>query len=233
MRKLLSLLLSLAMMISVMATAAAADIQLSDAKISTASKKDSPFAFAVDSDARYTEVSGGYVFYTYTPAPPAIPVTGVTLDTTELSLSVGEEYTLTASVSPDNADIPDVIWSSDNESVARVDSNGTVTAVAEGEAEITVTTVDGGFSDVCVVTVTDDGSTPTPPTPTPPPTEYELGDVNMDNKVDTGDAAMVLRYSVELVEFDEYQLILADYNSDNKVDTGDAAGILRAAVGLR
>lgn len=173
-----------------------------------------------------TEVSGGYVFYTYTPS--AIPVTGVTLDTTELSLSVGEEYTLTASVSPDNANIPDVIWSSDNESVARVDSNGTVTAVADGEAGITVTTVDGGFSDVCVVTVTDDN-----PTPTPPATEYELGDINMDNKVDTGDAAMVLRYSVDLVEFDEYQLILADYNADNKVDTGDAAGILRAAVGLR
>lgn len=61
---------------------------------------------------------------------------------------------------------------------------------------------------------------------------YDIGDVNMDNVVNTGDAALVLRYAVELATLSDEQLTLADYNADGKVDTGDAAGILRFAVGL-
>lgn len=71
-----------------------------------------------------------------------------------------------------------------------------------------------------------------PPT-TEPPAEYDSGDVNMDEVVNTGDAALVLRYAVDLATLTDEQLELADYNVDGKVDTGDAAGILRFAVGLR
>lgn len=51
---------------------------------------------------------------------------------------------LTASVSPSTATNKNVIWSSSNTAVARVDSNGNVNAVSEGTAVITATAADGG-----------------------------------------------------------------------------------------
>lgn len=59
-----------------------------------------------------------------------------------------------------------------------------------------------------------------------------VGDVNIDNRVNTGDAALTLRHSVGLAELNELQLEIADINYDSRVDTGDAAMILRIAVGI-
>ena len=70
-----------------------------------------------------------------------VDITGVELNKTSTSLTVGETDTLTATVNPDNSDHT-VAWSSDNESVATV-SDGVVTAVAEGTATITVTATNG------------------------------------------------------------------------------------------
>ena len=80
------------------------------------------------------------------------PVTGVTVAPTSVTIKQGATATLTATVSPSNADDPSITWSSDNTSVATV-VNGVVTAVAAGTANITVTTVDGGFTATCAVKV--------------------------------------------------------------------------------
>jgi uncharacterized protein YjdB len=85
-----------------------------------------------------------------------VPVSGVTLNKSSISLVVGGTETLTATVSPSDATNKDVGWSSSNSSVATV-TYGTVTAVAAGSATITVTTADGGKTAQCTVTVT--GST--------------------------------------------------------------------------
>ena len=82
-----------------------------------------------------------------------VPVTGVSLDRTELTLTEGETETLTATVKPDNADNRKVTWSSDKTEVATVDGDGKVTAVKAGEAVVTVTTEDGGKTASCKVTV--------------------------------------------------------------------------------
>ena len=82
-----------------------------------------------------------------------IPVTGVTLNKSELTLTEGETGQLTATVSPSNASNKNVSWKSSSTSVATVSSAGLVTAVAEGTATITVTTVDGGKTASCQVTV--------------------------------------------------------------------------------
>lgn len=80
-------------------------------------------------------------------------VTGVTLDKSTLNLDAGSTETLTATIAPENAANKNVIWSSSNPDVAKVDSTGKVTAVGEGTAEITVTTIDGGKTATCEVTV--------------------------------------------------------------------------------
>ena len=84
----------------------------------------------------------------------SVPVTGVTLDKQTLELYTGDSQPLTATVQPANATNKNVTWSSDNETVATVNTNGNVTAVAAGTATITVTTEDGTFTATCKVTVT-------------------------------------------------------------------------------
>ena len=80
------------------------------------------------------------------------PVTGVTLDKTELTLTEGDTETLAATVAPADADNKKVVWSTSDDKVATV-ANGVVTAVAPGTATITVKTEEGDFSATCAVTV--------------------------------------------------------------------------------
>ncbi|MBY3621519.1 hypothetical protein HGO21_18475 [Acinetobacter sp. CUI P1] len=78
--------------------------------------------------------------------PPTVIVTGVTLDQPTLNLTVGEEEeTLQATVAPADATNKGVIWSSSDETVAKV-VYGVVTPVGVGTATITVTTKDGSYS---------------------------------------------------------------------------------------
>lgn len=81
-------------------------------------------------------------------------VTGVTLNKSALSLVVGGDETLTATVAPANATTQTVTWSSSDDEVATVTDGGKVEAVAQGTATITVTTTDGNKTDTCEVTVT-------------------------------------------------------------------------------
>ncbi len=81
------------------------------------------------------------------------PVTGVTLDRSELTLVKGKSETLKATVEPSDASNRKVTWISSDPSIATVSAKGIVKAVGEGSAIITVTTVDGGFTAECEVTV--------------------------------------------------------------------------------
>ncbi len=88
-----------------------------------------------------------------TPDPEPVAVNSVSLDKTELTLPRTESYTLVATINPSDASDKSVTWKSSDESVAKVDANGKVTALKVGTATITVTTVDGGKTATCEVTV--------------------------------------------------------------------------------
>lgn len=68
----------------------------------------------------------------------------ITLNKTEGVLTVGNSVTVTAAVTPDNATNATVNWTSSDEKVATVDSNGKVTAVAAGNATIKATSESDG-----------------------------------------------------------------------------------------
>ena len=85
-----------------------------------------------------------------------VAVTSVKLNKSSKSLTIGDTFTLTATVKPNNATDKSVTWSSSNTSVATVDENGVVTAVAEGTATITATASNGVKAD-CTVTVKQKG----------------------------------------------------------------------------
>lgn len=79
-----------------------------------------------------------------------VPVSGITLDKTEIILKQGDSETLVATVAPANAEYDSVVWSSSDSSVATV-GNGVVSAIGVGEAVITVEA--GGKTASCVVKV--------------------------------------------------------------------------------
>ena len=67
-------------------------------------------------------------------------VESITLDSNEGKLAVGNSHTIKATVAPEEVAAETTIeWSSSNEKVATVDSNGKVTAVSSGNATITAT----------------------------------------------------------------------------------------------
>ena len=81
-------------------------------------------------------------------------VEGITLNATEQTLTEGETFALTASVTPENATNKNLAWTSSDENVATVDANGLVTAVKEGTATITAKANDGSnVSASCTITV--------------------------------------------------------------------------------
>ena len=64
------------------------------------------------------------------------------------------------------------------------------------------------------------------------------GDSNLDSKIDTADAVMVLKYAAGMYKPDHYSEqgfyfdINSDTNSDNDINTADAVLILKYAAGL-
>jgi len=85
---------------------------------------------------------------------PAVPASSITLTQENLNIVEGNKATLRWTVEPADATDKGVSFASSNNSVAKVDALGVVTAVAPGSATITATANDGnGASDSCSVTV--------------------------------------------------------------------------------
>lgn len=82
-----------------------------------------------------------------------IKVSSINLNSDALTMTEGESFLLTATVSPDIATDKTVLWSSSNASIASVEE-GLVTAVRAGAATITAASRDGGASATCEVTIT-------------------------------------------------------------------------------
>ena len=82
-----------------------------------------------------------------------VKVTGVSLNKSETTMTIGNTEQLIATINPSNATNKNVRWESTNTNVATVDSTGKITAVGVGEATIRVTTIDGEYISECRITV--------------------------------------------------------------------------------
>ncbi len=79
-------------------------------------------------------------------------IASIRLDKTVLLLEKGESYILNATLNPEDLTDKPLVWTSDNEKIAKVE-NGKVTGIADGTANIEVKTEDGKYTATCKVTV--------------------------------------------------------------------------------
>ena len=86
-------------------------------------------------------------------ASDEIAVDGISLNVEDLTLTVGDKYSLEATISPDDATDKELVWKSSDSSIVTVDKDGNIEALKEGEVTITVTTKDGKVKATCKVTV--------------------------------------------------------------------------------
>lgn len=122
----------------------------------------------------------------------------------ELSLPVGSECTINATVTPANATDAALTWSSDNPSIVSVDGNGTVKALAVGATIITATTK-GGLMAKCNIQVTEK---PTIPSLIISDSEGltdipEIADVTYTRQLFKGWNSFCLPFTIQLTDFPE------------------------------
>ena len=82
-----------------------------------------------------------------------VPAKGLDISRRKLKLSVGDTYTLKATVKPKKATIRTVTWYSENEEIAVVDPDGTITAKRSGTVDIYAVSDDGYFKATCHIEV--------------------------------------------------------------------------------
>lgn len=81
-----------------------------------------------------------------------VPVTGVSLAKSAVTIGSGETLQLEASVEPEDATIKGLTWQSSDPSMVSVNENGLITAnKISGDTVITVTTVESGLTAACNV----------------------------------------------------------------------------------
>lgn len=118
------------------------DVTLSVADESIAKLEGNKLVAVSDGTTKITATSG--IVKTSAKVTVTTKVEQIALSKTEGVLTVGNSVTVTATVTPDNATNATVNWTSSDEKVATVDSNGKVTAVAAGNATIKATSESDG-----------------------------------------------------------------------------------------
>ncbi|MBQ8681321.1 MAG: Ig-like domain-containing protein [Bacilli bacterium] len=127
-------------------------------------KSNNPAIATVDSTGLITGIGGGTTTITVSAkdgttrslnVSVSVPVSGISLSSTSLSLEKGKKASLKATISPSDATNKGVVWSSSNSKVATVDQNGNVVAVSAGTAIITAKLADGSVKAEASVEVKD------------------------------------------------------------------------------
>lgn len=82
-----------------------------------------------------------------------VNVENIVMDNNNMDVVTGLSFGLGITILPENATDKKVIWSSDNEDVAKVDEYGIITTLKSGVANITAKTRDGSKTAICKINV--------------------------------------------------------------------------------
>lgn len=142
------------------------------------------------------------------------PVTGITINTHEMTVRKGTIFWLNATVAPDDAWNKTVVWSSSDETIATVDQTGMVTTLQPGQCVITATSADSAVVDRCTVIVTE------------PVTGISLN--YSEASIYTGEKLVIIP-TVTPIDADNKSVTYM--SSDPSVATVDASGIVTGVSG--
>lgn len=92
--------------------------------------------YTIPNDSQKSSLSNSTVLLVV----PFIQPQSVSLDQTNLSMHVGEQVQLHATISPSNADDQTLTWTSTHDDIVTVDEQGNISALQAGEADIIVKT---------------------------------------------------------------------------------------------
>ena len=128
-----------------------------------------------------------------------VSVTSVSLNTTTLTLNIGDSYQIIPYIQPANATNRRVLWRSDNSDVAIVyGEDGIVIARSAGLATITATTQDGRRTAICNVSVR------TSPASSTRARNYYFGEYTGDlkNGIPEGDGKLIYNRRMQIAKHD-------------------------------
>lgn len=150
-------------------------------------------------------------------------ISSLKLNYTSKTIYVGKTYTLKGTVKPDGASYT-IIWTSSDEDVAVVNSNGVVTAISKGTATITATIKDNvtDKTATCKITVKEEEQATEPPT-------VKVTDISLDKTSLT--LAIKESYTVKATLKPSNATEKASWKSSNtKVATVDSNGKITAVA---
>ena len=149
--------------------------------------------------------------------PVFIPVQSISVSPSSVRMTVGATRQLTATVLPANATNRAVRWTSSNNTMVTVGSDGRITALKTGKATVTAHTTDGtNLSSTCTVTVVSGGD---------PGDEVLPGDVNGDGEVNISDVIRLIN-ALQNEDFTGINMDNADVNSDGEINISDVVALI-------
>ncbi|EHJ01974.1 Ig domain protein group 2 domain protein [Clostridium sp. DL-VIII] len=151
-----------------------------------------------------------------------VKTTGITIDGTDTITAQNGTTQLTATVNPSDATDKTVTWSSSDNTIATVDSNGLVTAKSDGSVDITATANDGsGISSTKTISVSGQ-------TVVTPPTDVKVTGISIsgNDTISTKDGTTQLTATVNPSNATDKTVTWT--SSDNTIATVDSNGLVTA-----
>lgn len=127
--------------------------EVSDAGLVTAKSSGTTKVTVKTSDGKFTASCDVSVCPAENNPSNPVEVTGISVNTSSMTMSLGNTDCLVAAVLPLNAKNQNIIWISDNPGIVSVSSTGALKAEAAGYAVITVKSAEGSFSKQCEIFV--------------------------------------------------------------------------------
>lgn len=147
--------------------------------------------------------------------PPVINASSVSVDKTSVTLEVGGSTKVSAWVSPDNTTNKGIAWSSENTSVATVDSNGNITAKTAGSTRIVATASSNGSAKAYInVTV----NAPKPPVQPTYTGSSVIAQLKNEGWYTVSDVEVYFHKDGDGWSSSFYQVYVAAYNGSSGID---------------
>ena len=161
-----------------------------------------------------TTVDGGKTDSCVITVPAPVPVSGVKLEYDSIIVDINTETELKAIVYPEDAANKNLIWSSSDESVASINSDGVLQAKEVGVVEITVKTEDGSHTATCQASVI-----------------IPVSEIILDKESILLEKGQNEKLTVEILPENAAETVITWKSSDTKVATVDETGIVTATGG--